>query len=333
MISPPKTWDTPTSHLTEAITNDWYKTIQSILSEIFYTTTAFYRKREMDAALLPITCGSVSSPMGLGSDSEPVCVDLFGEKTYLADSMQFQLEYILRNSDAPGVFYVMPTFRGETPDNNHLNQFFHSEAEIKGGLAQVMQLVNEYVSSLTEGILNSYGDILPETKHLINLLAYDTKFPQVKFSDAIVELKEVNGALEEIIPGHFSITRAGEKHLIQEYGGVVWLTHMDKLTVPFYQKSSISNDYAECADLLFGMGEIVGCGQRHTSYPDLIQTMQTHRISSEDYDWYLKMKEIFPLETSGFGMGIERFVMWLLQTNDIRDISILPRIKGHKFGP
>lgn len=42
---------------------------------------------------LPITTGSISSPMGLGSDSIPVKIQLGGRDTYLADSMQFALEY------------------------------------------------------------------------------------------------------------------------------------------------------------------------------------------------------------------------------------------------
>lgn len=39
--------------------------------------------------LLPVTTGAISSPMGLDSDSLPVHIDLFDEKTYLADSMHF----------------------------------------------------------------------------------------------------------------------------------------------------------------------------------------------------------------------------------------------------
>ena len=37
--------------------------------------------------------GSISSPMGLGSDSLPVKINLNGVSTYLADSMQFLLDY------------------------------------------------------------------------------------------------------------------------------------------------------------------------------------------------------------------------------------------------
>ncbi len=34
------------------------------------------------------------------------------------------------------------------------------------------------------------------------------------------------------------------------------------------------------------------------------------------------------MKTSGFGMGIERFILWLLNHNDIRDCQILPRFNG-----
>ncbi len=64
---------------------------------------------------LPITTGSISSPMGLGSDSIPVKIQLGGRDTYLADSMQFALEYGCRFFEN-GVWYIMPSFRGESED-------------------------------------------------------------------------------------------------------------------------------------------------------------------------------------------------------------------------
>lgn len=42
--------------------------------------------------------------MGLGSDLKPVLVHLLGQQAYLADSMQFALEYFLRiDENQPGV--------------------------------------------------------------------------------------------------------------------------------------------------------------------------------------------------------------------------------------
>ena len=97
---------------------------------------------------LPVTTGSISSPMGRGSDSLTVRINLEGIDTYLADSMQFLLEYGCR-LNLKGVYYVMPSFRGEKADERHLCQFYHSEAEIPGKLENVMNLVDEYIKYLS----------------------------------------------------------------------------------------------------------------------------------------------------------------------------------------
>ena len=55
---------------------------------------------------------------------------------------------------------------------------------------------------------------------------------------------------------------------------------------------------------------------------------QAKRIASDD--WYVEMREIAPMRTSGFGMGSERFLLWLLQHDDIRDLQLLCREPGHE---
>jgi len=70
-----------------------YSCLVDLQDLVNYETATFWRERAVRALHLPVTTGSISSPMGLGSDSLPVQVDLFGVPTYLADSMQFMLEY------------------------------------------------------------------------------------------------------------------------------------------------------------------------------------------------------------------------------------------------
>lgn len=52
------------------------------------------------------------------------------------------------------------------------------------------------------------------------------------------------------------LTRAGERFLIKEYSGFIWLTEMDHLSVPFYQAYTEQHgkEKAKAADLLFGLG-------------------------------------------------------------------------------
>lgn len=92
----------------------FYRCLVDLQDLISYETARFWRSRDVRSVHLPVTTGSISSPMGLGSDSLPVRVDLFGVPVYLADSMQFMLEYGCRLTSA-GCYYLMPSFRGRRP--------------------------------------------------------------------------------------------------------------------------------------------------------------------------------------------------------------------------
>lgn len=59
-----------------------------------------------------------------------------------------------------------------------------------------------------------------------------------------------------------------------------------------------------------------------------MQALKMHEVDPSEYQWYIKMKEVFPLKTAGFGMGVERFLMWVLKCDDIRDLQLCPRFNG-----
>ena len=143
----PFTFLDPNNHYLEAIHLDWYKNLVKIENIFNVATVNFYVARNIITMHLPVSTGSISSPMGRGSDSLPVRVNLNGVDTYLADSMQFMLEYGCRLSDK-GVYYLMPSFRGEKADERHLCEFYHSEVEIPGTLDDIMLLAEEYVRYL-----------------------------------------------------------------------------------------------------------------------------------------------------------------------------------------
>lgn len=93
LIEPKKSWKIPQTHFINAINDEWYRKLVEIENLISKYTNLFYIEKNIKTMHLPITTGSISSPMGLGSDSIPVKIQLGGRDTYLADSMQFALEY------------------------------------------------------------------------------------------------------------------------------------------------------------------------------------------------------------------------------------------------
>ena len=335
----PNLWKNEKDFYLNVLNNPWYKLLVKLENLVSMETMKFYEEKGIITMHLPVTTGSISSPMGRGSDSLPVKVNLEGIDTYLADSMQFLLEYGCRLNEK-GVYYVMPSFRGEKADERHLCQFYHSEAEIPGNLDDVMNLVEEYVKYLSKKNLEKFRDELVEAigdvSHIEKIAKYSGNFPRITFNQAEQSLKEKFGDnLNDYIEyndGWRNITRKAEQELIKIYGGIVWITNYDILAVPFYQK--FDNDLigtTKNADLLFGIGETVGCGERHQNDVDLLKSMKLHEVDKEEYEWYIKLKEKYPLQTAGFGMGIERYLMWVLKASDIRNMQICLRFNGEQI--
>jgi asparaginyl-tRNA synthetase len=309
----------------------FYRTLIQLHDVIMRTTIDFWHRRGLRYAMLPLTTNAVSSPMGLGSDSRPVSVTVGAVPTYLADSMQFFLEYACRFGGA-GSFYVMPSFRGEDTDDSHLSQFTHCEVEIGGGLDDIMSAVQRYLTSMAAAIVTDVGAELPEHA-LARVVALanqgDSAFVRLTFDEAARLLDHDPRHVREVAPGARSLTRAGERELIANQGGFVWVTHWDHLAVPFYQRLLPGSRPRACnADLLFGPGEVVGAGERHATGDEVRTALRTHHVEEADYAWYVALKDRYPLATAGFGLGVERLLMWVTGHRDIRDMQLLLRDNG-----
>lgn len=328
MITAPRSWNDPERNFHDALTDPWYGLVSRLSTVVLARTSVFYAARAIAPVPMPITTMAVSSPMGLGSDSLPVEIELDGERTFLADSMQFQLELLSRHH-RDGVFYVMSTFRGEEPDATHLNQFFHSEAEIPGGLESVMRLVEEYVIDLAgalvaDPVFEQVVAVAGDGDHVERVAALKA-FPRIDYDEAYALLGDAE--FETVAPGTRSIRRSGEQKLITHFGGPVWLMYPPAAAVPFYQAVD-ANGQARSADLLMGIGEIAGCGERHGDGDAVRAALSAHGVEASQYEWYALMKDLAPLRTSGFGLGIERFLLWVLRHDDIRDLHLMPRLRG-----
>lgn len=288
---------------------------------------------------------SISSPMGPGSDSEAIPIMFGNMESYLVDSSQFGFEPLLLNS-MEKVYCYLPSMRGENPDKRHLNQFFHCEAEIKGTLDDVIVMVEGYIEMLSEALLlmnNIVKKIAVDphkTSACLRNIINTPCFPQIEFDDALQILKQ-NGEGDVIrtTPYGRDITAHGEIELarILQAKTPFWIRNFDRDRVPFYQKPSSTNPNKVInADLLFPPitngafgGEIVGSGQRQDNAKEMVESLKRQNINPGPYQWYIDLRKLpYYATTSGFGLGIERYIAWSLGRDDIKDVILYPRLKN-----
>jgi asparaginyl-tRNA synthetase len=318
------------------LTSPLYKVVVECQHSIHLSTHVFWDGMGVKCLNLPITTGSISSPMGLGSDSLPVKVNMFGVDTYLADSMQFGLELGCRISPK-GCYYLMPSFRGEDADESHLCQFFHSEVEMPVSYSDIRVVAQDYITRLSQELLKRCPDALlaiaDDLSHVERVAENSDSFPVVSYSEALKMIgSEHFELLDDGVNSGLSITRKGEVALMKHCGGIVWLEKPSAAVVPFYQASDPDGN-ALSSDLLMGIGEVLGSGERHTDVTNLKEAITRAGFNPDPYQWYVHMKDQSPMRTSGFGLGVERFLMWVLKANDVRALQLLPRENGKAINP
>ena len=78
-------------------------------------------------------------------------------------------------------------------------------------------------------------------------------------------------------------------------------------------------------DLVYKGLELSSGGQREHRYEKLIQQMTEKKMSSEIMKWFTKFFRFGVPPHGGFCLGIERFVMQMLNVKNIREVTLFPR--------
>lgn len=334
------------------VASDPYFRILTVLRHYIRAISDSYFSNIVDARHIDLfmMTSSVSSPSGPGSDSLPIPLNFGGIDTYLTDSSQFGFEPLLVGGTQRAYCY-MASLRGEDSDKRHLNQFYHCEYEGQGTFIEAQRVAEGYVRALTS--------LVRTMPNLVSLLSYDSsatlsvaetvcaksKFREITILEAENLLRD-HGYSDNIKENEHGkdITALGEMNLMKVLGGStpIWLTGLYRDRVPFYQKPLPSNpDFAITADLLsppittdgFG-GEMLGMGQRQDSPEEIYESMRRQGVDPAPYEWYVDIRRLPAYKTTaGFGLGIERFISWILGFDSIYKATLYPRIKGVRMNP
>jgi len=342
----------PAKHYLHLTNKAYYKALLILRHYIKLSTDDYFSNvvgaKNIDLFMLT---PSISSPMGPGSDSEPIEIRLGKHNTNLVDSSQFGFEPLILNG-LERVYCYLPSMRGEDPDPRHLNQFYHCEMEMQGDLGALIPIIEGYAKALSITLLQmpsvlekiSVNPVSTE-RYLKKILSIE-KFPEITFDNAVEILNKNNkGTCINNTKRGRDINSAGEIALMKilKTDSPLWLKHFDRDRVAFYQKPDPRDtDKVINADLLFPPiiegsfgGEIVGSGQRQDSPKEMYESLKRqNNISPAPYEWYIRLRKMKNYRTtSGFGVGIERFIAWALCRDNIRDVIIYPRLKNIQTYP
>ncbi len=251
-------------------------------------------------------------------------IKYFDRKAYLTQSSQLYLEAAIFSLG--NVFCILPSYRAEkSRTRRHLTEYTHIEGEYAfmdfEGLKEYLE---DYIIYLMEQIKENDSDILELFGKTLEVPS--KPFPRVSYKEAIEKLKE----LGHDIPYGTDISDAPERDLVNHYGVPIILEHFPTDMKPFYHKineddPSITNS----ADFIFpNLGEIIGCGERETDIDSMLDRMakMDPPVNPEEYYWYMDLRRYGSIPHSGFGLGLERFLVWILDLDHIRDATLFPRL-------
>lgn len=262
-------------------------------------------------------------------------------RAYLTQSSQFYLEYVL-----PGIgdtFCIAPSFRAErSQTRRHLTEFLHAESEWSGiltldeHLEKLRDLVKETVRLFLQ-YGRKYLDELGLTSRVERLLQMCDDIKIVTHREAIDYCRTHDIYKDADTKEHFDyqddIPEMQERRMIDEMDKIVFLIRFPKSFKSFYmERASDDPNYVWGCDVeVPGVGEVIGSGVRVHDMEELKMRLKEQGLKEEEYREYIEIRKYGPGRTSGMGLGVDRFLTWLLGSFSIREVVTFPRYPGRLF--
>ncbi len=278
--------------------------------------------------------------------------DFFNTSTNLTVSGQLAAEAAAMGLGA--VYTFGPTFRAENSNTTrHLAEFWMVEPEVafnnlddnidlaeallKFLLGYVLKKCPEELDFLNQRLIshkNAQHEVAPMP--LLERLKFvlEQPFIRITYTEAIAILMDAqsnkNAKFTYPIAGWgMDLQSEHERYLVEHhFKRPVVVTDYPKGIKAFYMRQNDDGKTVAAMDVLFpGVGEIIGGSQREERM-DLLQEVIQH-THIQDLNWYLDTRRFGTIPHSGFGLGLDRFVLFVTGMENIRDVIPFPRTPGH----
>jgi asparaginyl-tRNA synthetase len=266
--------------------------------------------------------------------------DFFGKPAYLTVSGQLQGEAF---ACALGKIYTFgPTFRAENSNTpRHLAEFWMVEPEMAFyELTDNMDLAEAFLKRIISDALaycmedlKFFAERIEGNKGLFDKLnnVLNNPFKRVSYTEGVEILLKSGKSWEFPVAWGTDLQSEHERYLAeQHFKCPVILYDYPRTLKPFYMKVNDDGKTVRAMDVLVpGVGEIIGGSQREERLDVLEGRMKEQGLHPEGYSWYLDLRKYGTVPHSGFGLGLERTILFLSGMANIRDVIPFPRTPGN----
>ncbi|MEM0312953.1 MAG: asparagine--tRNA ligase [Candidatus Bathyarchaeia archaeon] len=272
-----------------------------------------------------LTDAPIFTPSAVEGTTTLFEVPYFGDKAYLTQSGQLYVEATIATFGKTYCFG--PTFRAEkskTP--RHLTEFWMVEPEMAFcGFEENLKLQEEMVTYIVKTVLDKRRRELEILKRDIKpLQKVELPFERISYTEAVEMLQKAGFQIE----WGEDLGAPHERYISLQFEKPVFVHRYPAKAKAFYMQPDPEDPRVVlCADLMApeGYGEIIGGSQRIHDLELIEQRIEEFGLPKEAYEWYLDLRRYGSVPHSGFGLGIERTVMWICKLKHIREAIPFPR--------
>jgi asparaginyl-tRNA synthetase len=264
-------------------------------------------------------------------------LDFFDRPAYLTVSGQLEAEIF---ACGLGKTYTFgPTFRAENSNTpRHLAEFWMIEPEVAfcdlwGDMELAEGLLKRIFTDVLEKCpedMQFFNDRIDKTilETVRHVLA--SEFLRVSYTQAIDVLVKSGETFEFPVAWGNDLQAEHERYLTEKhFKQPVILYDYPRTIKPFYMKVNDDGRTVRAMDVLVPkVGEIIGGSQREERLDVLEERMREQGLNPEGYWWYLDLRRYGTVPHAGFGLGLERILLFITGMANIRDVIPFPRTPG-----
>ena len=252
-------------------------------------------------------------------------LDYFGRPAYLAQSPQLYKQ-MLMSTGLDRVYEVGPAFRAEHSNTNrHVTEFISFDGEMSwiSSQSDVMAMIEKVIDHILKG-LKERG------KKQLKVLGKDISAPSVPYPVLTYSecLKMLASKGMKLKVGD-DLGTEGEKLIgdimLEKGHELYWISEYPELEKPFYIMEKEGTPFSFSFDLDYKGQEISSGGQREHRFDKLTERIRKKGLNPDDFTFYTDAFKYGMPPHGGWGIGIERLIVKMLDLPNVREAILFPR--------